>query len=45
MDYSALFKKSEGIILEKVDDAYLLMLDSDDDGKKIYTRSQNDKQP
>lgn len=36
MDYSAIFKKNEGIIFEKVDDAYLLMLDSDDDGKGVY---------
>lgn len=36
MDHSAIFKKNEGIILEKVDDAYLLMLDSDDDGKGVY---------
>ena len=36
MEFSAIFKKNEGIILEKVDDAYLLMLDSDDEGKGIY---------
>jgi len=36
MENSAIFKKNEGIILEKVDGAYLLMLDSDDDGKGVY---------
>lgn len=36
MEISAVFKKNEGIILEKVDNAYLLMLDSDDEGKGVY---------
>ena len=36
MKQMAIFKRNDGLILEEVDGSYLLMSESDDEGKGVY---------